>query len=470
MTLPTDSQSTTEQRALIQAMYDLHAEGNLEASFQAAIQVADLPIVQNAEDGDEYELLGLVFSKSLQLMGEAGLFALQRRFEESAQQFDAALDMLKNVRWRDHLDTDPIFREFQKLELQAVVQGPLMQASEAMARGSFSEASLKVLVAESGLPELRAILSKETTDSEAQLQATAFSVVSAYFMIGALVHMQNATFGDKLLQASMFFENVDIMLNEFSDIDMSRADPVGIVPVMHAFANAARLRVDAELKASEQDYDGAVKLLTQSVIAFERIAPMINSDMPLSDALREATTNMDGIITQSIRHYSAMRQQQQKLDFAARENAALAQALRALDEKKDEIIREFAQQHMNIQINNPIEIANEIKVLNQTNVTMQNNGLDQILALLSKVPQSEESEKLKKDAEDAIKEKDLEAKIKKVAAVIEGTSKVIDAAAQFVPYGPPVMKALKGVFGMLSALQGGGNKDEDDTLPDTHMA
>lgn len=469
--MPSDNAITPPPEAvqIIDQMFKAHAAEDHETCYRAASQILMNYSPDKIEEYSDSEALGLVFARAYEKSAEAGFLAIQRQFTDSANAFQEVTDLLKYVKWAEHLDDDPIFQEYRKLDLIARVQKPIMEASEASVRGSYSEAGLKMLMTEAYLPELRAILNKSAPETEHYMRETAFTLVSGYFMVGAMTHVHNATIGNKLLQAKMFFERIDMMLEEFYDVDIHDGRNAGFIAVMHAFADAARLRVVAEIAASEEDYDGAISQLTNSIIAFEQIAPIIPTDMPTGDVLREVVVNMGAIINQSIRHYSALQMMQSRLEAAKQTRFEMQDQIRDMDRKRDEIIKSFARQHMNVSIQNVNDIAAEIQINNEASVAMQNSGMDQVIQLLRQMPASEDAANLKKEAEKAKAEKDIAKKIEKVAAVIEGASKVADAASKLVPYGPAVMGALKGVFGLLPMLKRNAEAAAEDSLPETRL-
>ncbi|WP_135504519.1 hypothetical protein [Roseovarius aestuariivivens] len=465
----TSEGAVTPAEDLIVTLFESHARHDYETCYEAAIRILSQRSFDNLDEYSEAEALGMFFAKAFEKSAEAGHLAMQRRYSDAAATFQQMAEVVNVVNWREGLDENPIFREYRKLDLIARIQKLVMEAVEAVMRGSFGESSLKVLAVETYLPEIRSILSKTAPETEHYMRQTAFALVSGYFMIGAMSHVQNATLGNKLLQARLFFERMDTLLDEFSAVDGMDSSQQAIISVMHAYAGAARLRVQAEIAAAEDDYDGAITNLTQSMLAFEHIAPIIPADMPGNDMLRESVVNTGAAISQSIRHFQALQSLSSRLEMAMKTRADLEEQLKEMDRKRDEIIKAFARQHMNVSIQNVNEIAAEIQINNEASVTMQNSGMDQVIQLLGQMPQSDEAQKLKQEAEKAKEEKDIAKKIEKVAAVIDGASKLADAAAKLVPYGPAVMGALKGVFGLLPLIKREAEAETEDRLPETRM-
>ncbi|XDA99307.1 hypothetical protein AB1M95_05205 [Sulfitobacter sp. LCG007] len=449
MTNDIESPRSHPSTELVMRMVDCHQRGDFENAYDAAQQLLVGYSLEDFDDTQEFEKVGHFFARAFSTQCDASNAALRRQFHDAAAGSQAVLDLVAHVRWQENLDGNPIFREFRKIHLEAAVNIPLMKATEAAMRGSYDTATRHVLSAGAYLPQISAILNKDAPEADHYMRPTAMTVISGQFLIGAAIHMANANTGNNLIYARLFFERMDALFADFALVEIDQPHQERIIAFMHDYANAARIHVDAEIAAAEENYALAVIRLTESISAFERIAAAIPPEMPNLEVVQETMMNMGKIVSQGIRHYSMLDMMKSKLEHAANADAAMKERMADHDRWRNEVILAFAKQNFNFSFENVNQIANDINIRNDVSIAMQDAGMDQVLLLLSRLPHDRQTETLMADAKAAKNEKDLMAKMEKVVAVMDGASKVADAASKLVPYGPQVMSALRGIFGLL---------------------
>ena len=352
---------------------------------------------------------------------------------------------------------------WQSLEATAAIGEPMTAAGEASMLGSLDVATRALNRAGPVVKDVMRIAMDEAADP--WLQAVSMGLLNGYFIQGALLHMQNVARGSQLRPAQRFFADMGAQitdLNQKADLEPEGHD---LFRSFGYVARSAEMRVKAEVEMEAGNYDKALQLFDDMSDLLSRAStemPAVAGPAAITamfDKLREAFWNMSGSVGRSTKLLQRTKELQLELEAALSQNAdaRAAHARREADHQR--MLEKFAQRALHVNVENKsintieTEVINQIDIRTEISHSVNDWAADQVLELLGKIPASPEAEAAKKAAQEAKSEDDLAKKLAKMAKVIESSGKLIDAAAGFVPYGKPVLAALKGLYAGFQALR-----------------
>lgn len=454
---------------LVSAMFTEAASGGAEV-LDYARRVYGAYADQPEAELSEQQQIGLVYAQALGLIFDAVALEADRKPKAAADAARGALQQVGRVRWRD-FPQEIWSPEFRKLELQARMFAPLNDASEFLLLGDVRSALGKIEDAAPVVEDIGRILDAGADDQDAPLRRLAVSLATSYFLVGSFVFMAAAGRRKYLYEARAFFGQMEAMGARLEAVEMHDAASRQLLFALRKIPAAAKIQVDASIAIVERRYSGALDLLVKARAEFAAVRPMLTEDMGPFYQFKNALTNSDENFEASIALVSEITLMQSELKAAAAVSDAGRDRIEEMEAFKNQVMLTLAGRTSSVRLSNvgSPTIATNVQMNVQQSLTMQDRGIDEILALLAKLPASPEGEKVKKDAEAAKADKDLATKVEKVAKVIDAAGKVVDAAKHFIPYGPAVVGALKAVFGLLPGGTDPEPEPEADQLPRTEL-
>ncbi len=361
------------------------------------------------------------------------------------------------------LETEGFAVFFKVLHVFAKLGQPMSASNEAALVASTGLANREFNRARPAAAEVMALAIDPQEDE--WLRAVAANLLNGYFFQGALLHMQNATRGENLRPAQRFFEDMGAQINVLNhSLDME-PEQRQLLDALGYVALSAEKRVKAEVEIQNKNYDAAMDLFDDIGDLFDRASvelPTIKEPAAIAmqfNRMRDVFWNLSGSFHKAKEGLIRLKELEDDLSraLAANENARLLQ--KEKDAENSRLLEKLATRGLHLNLNNKSvnivenEIINQIDIRTEISHTVNDWAADQMLAILDQLPGSDAVEKAKKDAAEAKSEDDLGKKLGKVASVIENSGKLIDAAAGVVPYGKPILLALKALYAGFSALR-----------------
>jgi hypothetical protein len=454
----------------ISDMFSAAALGDDLAAAEAASRLLGMLPADDTAALSGHQLIGLAYARALDHAFAATALALNRQPKAAAEAFRKALEYVREAPWQDH-PGEPWALAFRRLDLQARISIPLNEAGEALLLADVRSAVARLEDAEPVFAEVRSLFDPDTASDDPALRLHAFSLATAYFFLGSIVFMACADRGKYLDEADFFFTRMEELANASGTADLPEGSYTKLLNALAAYSSAAKLHVDAGRAAAERRFADARDLLTESRAAFRPVRLMFTEDMGPFFQLKDSLMQRDEALEIRIAAFADMAVMERELEAARHASVAGRDRISEMEAFKEEVILSFARQNLNIRTE--IRNENDINVVAQNIVEqslfMQDRGLDQIADLLKKLPQDPEVEKVKADVEDAKADNDLSTKVEKVAKVLVAAGKVVDAAKDFVPYGPQVIGALKAIFALVPSRGDAGRARRDAPLDPTTM-
>lgn len=439
-TIPDPHPYNDMARAQWNASYDL--------AHMKALEFLSIPPIEDKNDPIyQYQFVMYPFAHAIVLYHEA------RELLRTRQDAAAAETLMETVRVIEQVDfikdlMNPTFQMLRQLHLLARVRGMVARTAAEMTRGRYDQALREARRLEATyLADLITLSKPDQPPEDLHMRATAAVLLVIVLNAGALVYMKQAVMGQNLRSAKRYFEKIDKILKDFAAEQNSNSSLDDVARL----SEVAGMRVEGEILASQDKFAEAVDVLDKTAFAFETLAAEFSAALGTSEMVRDFIATAAEETAVSIRHYERMGLMQSKLDAAKSASEAQRARMDEMERYHRDAMLSFARQELGVNVNTVVDVKNTVNIRNTIAVTVQDQAMDEVLEVLRALPESQDRAAAEQAAKAAKDEKDISAKIKKVAAVIEATAKIADGAAKLVPYGPAVMGVLKGLFALIGS-------------------
>ncbi len=409
--------------------------------------------------------------RGISLWGHGLLNALNFNHNAAGKNYRDLNDLLASAT-DQVLETEGFSAFFKVLGVFAKLGQPISASNEAAMVGSTGLANREFNRARPAAAEVMTLAIDPQEDE--WLRAVAAGLLNGYFFQGALLHMQNAIRGDNLRPAQRFFAEMGDQIKKLNKSLEMETEQRQLLDAFGFVALSAEKRVKAEVEIAAKNYDAALVLFDEIGDLFDRASveiPTITEPAAIAmqfNRMRDVFWNMSGSFHKAKDGLIRLKEMEDDLNraLAANENARLLQ--KDKDAEHSRLLEKFATRGLHLNLSNKSvnivenEIINEIDIRTEISHTVNDWAADQLITILDQLPANEAVEKAKKEAQEAKSEDDLGKKLGKVASVIENSGKLIEAAAAVVPYGKPILVALRALYAGFSALREDESIANDD--------